>query len=322
MTDTLITVDVSSAALISRAREGQAVARKNLLRVERERQERARQEKARRERLDREQADRLGRSRLRKGGKREEVAAGYVQQYMLAQAFWQVIEVDGPTGQLTPPWQDRITHKVWSQDGQSSITLETTRGADSTGREYGWGYTIFPAGKESIVGLFYTYYPQDQPTPGVIRPAALIGQPQCFYADRRQVRITSSQPTADISRLLFAEAFPATPETIGHVLGSEDTSGAPFDLRLTGSYEQNTITGRIYSLSALDGPGRPASWANKSYRVANEDPVKYPDVTYTPPDFSGFQLGSQPFVAWDWGKPQLCRRLLLQLGFRPEDLRP
>lgn len=102
MTDTLITVDVSSAALISRAREGQAVARENLLRIERERQERARQEKARRERLDREQADRLGRSRLRQRGKREEVAAGYVPASVLCVAV--LDETDRDEAYFTEKW--------------------------------------------------------------------------------------------------------------------------------------------------------------------------------------------------------------------------
>jgi len=53
-------------------------------------------------------------------------------------------------------------------------------------------------------------------------------------------------------------------------------------------------------------------------------PVKAPgiDVIDNGPGSVYNRQASSLLVSWDWGKPALCRQLLLQLGFSPSDLSP
>ena len=320
MTDTLITVDVSSAALISRAREGQAVARENLLRIERERQERARQEKARRERLDREQADRLGRSRLRQRGKREEVAAGYVQQYTLAQAFYSLVS----TGQSGP---SEVTDKyeLWSGNQQQNETLTLTFG--------NFGYStlnvVLPAGGDALIYANGRVYAYESPvvtdcfvisrygarkiqTPAAIQSLAELRILNLNFPGHSILEVPEDTyepepPTNPADGVLFA-GDPASMEAMLQI----PESTPPAYLTLRTQYLSKTMQGVTHRTIDREGPGRRAPWVPRTVRLETESPL----AAQTP------RLASVSLIAWDWGEPQLCRRLLLQLGFRPEDLRP
>jgi hypothetical protein len=129
MTDTRITVDVSTEALLQRARQQQAQSRQAVIQQEEEKREKARQQ---REAQKAGRGSVPGQSRLQgrsrapqTGSKRREVAAGYVQQSDVASghfSFRAIVDDSVPT-----TFTYESEHKLWTGNGSKFLEVSYPR---------------------------------------------------------------------------------------------------------------------------------------------------------------------------------------------------
>lgn len=339
MTDTRVTVDVSTEALLQRARQQQAQGRQAAIQRQEERKGVDRQKRQARK-AGRNQPpgqDRLkGRSKLRGMTPRHEVAAGYVEKYSLAKGYIQWV-LDKGDLDSDDPVTDR--YKLHSGDQQSSVFFEIKREVSVLGL---YNSYVFPVGGNSLIFVGVSY---------VLSGGIPDWTVDCFHISRSNVRRISSPQNIIDSLLSFdpsvhigfiddpQEAIPYWPSgnpalfestwRYGDVGSLQSANGIeqtkpPKYLTLATKRVARSMTGRLFLTPERTGDGIAAPWLNGSPRLASEEIYVFDYgegiINFDPSEWPEF--GSYLLAAWDWGKPDLCRRLLLQLGFRSEDLRP
>lgn len=112
----------------------------------------------------------------------------------------------------------------------------------------------------------------------------------------------------------FGQMWLGTPATAAGILGNQPDRWSPSWI----DFRQSETDPTIY----------------QGYRTSELDPVRHYPISTQPGNpvnglvvpFLKYKFNdgrvTTPLVAWDWGKPALCRQLLLQLGFSPADLTP
>lgn len=349
MTDTRITVDVSTEALLQRARQQQAQSRQAVIQQEEEKREKARQQR---------EAQKAGRggvpghSRLQgrsrapqTGSNRREVAAGYVQTpYKLATCFMQEIAYEslGPSGINDRAYPGKAVAKIWSYDQQATATYDPGFAAEYYDDVPGFVIAVAQRYQPLPIsaGSFVLWCQKSLAGPTIPVGENIVSN-QCFLVTQRSVRkigtpasmnqLAAYGTTAD--GINDNSGPSGTPRSIQRFLGVE-LSVPPRYLKLNQQITRNdagqivdiarNMTGTVHRQADYLDTGRPAAWLSKKARVDNEE-----IVTDKSTDFQGTidpaerpTFASFPVMAWDWGNPALCRRLLLQLGFTPADLVP
>lgn len=365
MTDTRVTVDVSTEALLQRARQQQAQGRQAAIQREEERKgvERQKREARKAGRNQPPGQDRLkGRSKLRGMAPRHEVAAGYVQQYVLAGAFVQSVNFHQDYNEADP--DSTTSYEVWKiHSGNQNASVEfkynylpRSQFGNKT-LERAW-YAL-PAGGRSMVlvtmpqiyrseqgwlnsSAIYSFYITGEtvrkiPTPSglnvkileSVSPGSLFDyNPVSLYDEvilEKAKGWPSNQLVDQSTFWLGPRRAGADLDTLQKINGIPQTAPPGYLVFYTKRISR-TITAKIYRSLPITGSGIAAPWAAGAGRLASEEIYSFytgtadGTLTWNPNEYP--QFGSYRLVAWDWGKPDLCRRLLLQLGFRSEDLRP
>lgn len=237
----------------------------------------------------------------------------------------------------TDPVMDR--YKLHSGDQQTSVTFEIKREIPVSGL---YSSYVFPVGGNSLIFAGVSY---------VLSGGMPDYTVDCFHISRSNVRRIPSPQNIIDSLLSFnpslntgfiddpQEAIPRWPSgkpalyestwQYGDVGSLQSANGIeqakpPRYLTLATRRATRSMTGRLFLTAERIGDGIAASWLNGSPRLANEEIYVYDygngTVSFDPSEWPEF--GSHLLAAWDWGKPALCRQLLLQLGFSPADLTP
>jgi hypothetical protein len=109
----------------------------------------------------------------------------------------------------------------------------------------------------------------------------------------------------------------ATPQTIEAVTTDDPQSWSPTWLQFSRS-DSNPSQLVARKIRALDPISHePLDPASGTLIPGLTVPLQLPSLANLPPGTNQTLL-----LAWDWGKPALCRQRLLSLGFSPEDLAP
>jgi hypothetical protein len=258
---------------------------------------------------------------------RGELAKGYIQ--------WVLDKSDSLD--KADPVMDR--YKLHSGDQQSSVTFEIQREFTAFGLHRS---CVFPVGGNSLIFAGVSY---------VLSGGTPDWTVDCFHISRSNVRRISSPRNIIDSLLSFnpslntgfiddpQEAVPNWPSgnpalfestwRYGDVRSLQSANGIeqtepPRYLTLATKRVTKSMTGRLFFTAERTGNGIAASWLNGSPRLANEEIYVYDYgegiTNFDPNEWPEF--GSYLLAAWDWGKPALCRQLLLQLGFTPADFVP
>lgn len=231
-------------------------------------------------------------------------------------------------------------YKLHSGDQRSSVTFEHKRSYDVRSdllRSY-----VFPVGGNSLIFAGVSY---------VLSGGIPDWTVDCFHISRSNVRRISSPQNIIDSLLSFdpsvhigfiddpQEAIPYWPAgnlvffestwRYGDVRSLQSANGIeqtkpPKYLTLATRRVTKSMAGRLFLTPERTGDGIAAPWLNGSPRLASEEIYVFDYgegiINFDPDEWPEF--GSYLLAAWDWGKPALCRRLLLQLGFTPADLTP
>lgn len=109
----------------------------------------------------------------------------------------------------------------------------------------------------------------------------------------------------------------ATPQTIEAVTTDDPQSWSPTWLQISrsDSSPSQLVARKIRALDPISH--EPLDPASGTLIPGLTVPLQLPNLAALPPGTSQTLL-----LAWDWGKPALCRQRLLNLGFSPEDLAP
>lgn len=109
----------------------------------------------------------------------------------------------------------------------------------------------------------------------------------------------------------------ATPQTIEAVTIDDPQSWSPTWLQFSrsGSNPSQLVARKIRVLDPISH--EPLDPTSGTLIPGLTVPLQLPNLANLPPGTNQTLL-----LAWDWGKPALCRQRLLDLGFSPEDLAP